>query len=75
MGKARRYGYIFTWNVGDHMPIHIHVYKDNRLQCRWQLFDETELSGSANAKIKKAIAELRKEGAFIALERLRDENS
>ncbi len=74
MGKARRYGYIFTWNVGDHLPIHIHVYKDGKLLCRWRLFDEIELSGKANAKIRKAIKELRKEGVFVALERLRDED-
>lgn len=74
MGKARRHGYIFTWSVGDHMPIHIHVYKDGRLICRWRLFEDTELSGKATAKIQKAIRELREEGAFAALERLNNEN-
>ena len=75
MGKARRHGYIFTWNVGDHLPVHIHVYKDGKLVCRWRLFDEIELSGKANSKIKKAIRELYLEGVFEALERLKNENS
>jgi hypothetical protein len=74
MGKVRRHGYVFTWYVGDHLPVHIHVYKDGRLICRWRLFDEMELTGKASAKIRKAIAELRNEGAFESLERLRDEN-
>jgi hypothetical protein len=74
MGKVRRHGYIFTWNVGDHLPIHIHVYKDGRLICRWRLFEDIELSGKATNKIRKAIAELREEGAFEALERLWNEN-
>ena len=74
MGKARRYGYIFTWNVGDHLPVHIHVYKNGRLVCRWRLLEEMELSGKANAKIKKAINELRAEGVFEVLERLINED-
>ncbi len=74
MGKARRHGYIFTWNVGDHLPIHIHVYRNGRLVCRWRLFEDSELSGNANSKIKLAIRELREEGAFEALERLIDED-
>lgn len=73
-GKARRHGYIFTWSVGDHMPVHIHVYKDGRLVCRWRLFENTELSGKANAKIQNAIRELRVEGVFAALERVNYEN-
>ena len=74
MGKARRYGYIFIWNVGDHLPIHIHVYKNGKLICRWRLFDELELTGKANAKVKKAIIELRREGAFRNLERFKNED-
>ena len=74
MGKARRHGYIFTWNVGDHLPVHIHVYKDGKLICLWRLFDEMELTGKANARVKRAIRELRDEGAFKSLERLRDED-
>jgi hypothetical protein len=56
------------------MPIHIHVYKNGRLVCKWRLFEEIELTGKANAKIKKAIRELQLEGAFEALERLLDED-
>ena len=74
MGKVRRHGYFFVWNVGDHLPIHIHVYKDGKLVCRWRLFDGMELSGKANAKINKAILELHEEGAFSELEGLNDEN-
>lgn len=73
-GRQKRYGYLFTWYVGDHLPIHIHVYKDNKLVCRWQLFEEKELTGKANAKIKKAIDELKNEGVLKVLERLKDEN-
>lgn len=74
MGKSRRHGYIFTWNIGDHLPVHIHVYKDGKLVCRWRLFEDKELTGKASSKIRKAIRELREEGAFKDLERLWNEN-
>ena len=68
MGRAKKYGYIITWFVGDHLPLHIHVYKKGKLICRWMLFEDQELSGYANRKIRKAIYELKKEGAFKVLE-------
>ncbi len=74
MGKIRRNGYIFTWNVGDHLPVHIHVYKDGQLICRWRLFEELELSGKSNEKIRRTIRELREEGAFKTLEGLAHED-
>lgn len=69
MGKAKRYGYIFIWHIGDHSPLHIHVYKNGMLVCRWQLAEKMELSGKATAKIKKAMKELEQEGAFKTLRR------
>ena len=71
VGKIRRGGYIFTWALGDHLPIHIHVYKDRRLICRWMLFEEKELSGKANKKVIALIKELRKQGVFKELEKLK----
>lgn len=74
MGKIRLNGYIFNWNAADHFPIHIHVYKDKKLVCRWRLFESVELSGKANSKIKKTIYELQKKGVFEVLERVKNEN-
>lgn len=68
MGKIKRYGYIFIWYLGDHTPIHIHVYKSGKLVCRWKLHEDDVLTGSASRKIKKAIRELKEEGAFKRLE-------
>ncbi len=56
------------------LPIHIHVYKNGRLQCRWQIFENKELSGKANAKIKEVIDELKREGVFKRLEELKNED-
>lgn len=75
MGKAKRYGYIFTWHLGDHLPIHIHVYKNGKLICRWMLYEDKELSGHANKKIRSAIRELSSEGIFKNLEKKRHENN
>ena len=71
MGKVRRGGYIFTWQLGDHLPIHLHVYRDGKLVCRWMLFEGKELSGKASTKVIKIIDGLKKEGAFKELEKLK----
>ncbi len=71
MGKVRRGGYIFTWQLEDHLSIHLHVYRGNKLVCRWMLFEGKELSGKASTKVIKIIDELKKEGAFKELEKLK----
>ncbi len=71
MGKIRRGGYIITWHLGDHLPVHIHVYKGGKLVCRWMLFEGKELSGKANKKVVNILEELEAEGAFKELEKLK----
>lgn len=70
MGKIHRGGYIITWHLGDHHPIHIHVYKDSKLICRWMLFENKVLSGTVSKKLVKIIADLKAEGVFKELEKL-----
>ena len=62
MGKLRRGGFVFvTWS-GDHSPRHVHVYADGRLVVKWDLEHDTEMKGKADARIRRLIAELRREG-------------
>ena len=74
LGKVKRYEYIFTWYVGDHLPVHLHVYQDGKLVCRWMLFEDKELSGHAPKKVRRAIDELKSEGAFRSLIRVYSED-
>lgn len=71
VGKIRRGGYIITWVLGDHLPVHIHVYREKQLVCRWMLFEEKELSGHASRKLVKIIKDLQEQGVFKELEKLK----
>ena len=62
VGKIRRGGYrFFTWK-GDHPPRHVHVYRDRELIVKWNLEDRVAIRGEANARIRKLLLELEKEG-------------
>jgi hypothetical protein len=62
VGKIRRGGYVFfTWK-GDHPPRHVHVYRDGRFIVKWNLDLRIPITGEANARIRKLLAELEKEG-------------
>jgi hypothetical protein len=62
VGKQKRAGYIFKTFVGDHLPCHVHVFKDSRLIVKWDLENRRALEGTMNSKILQAIEELIKEG-------------
>jgi uncharacterized protein DUF4160 len=64
MGKIRRGGYLFiTWKR-DHSPKHLHIYKDDRLACKWNLEDSALMEGKITARLKRLIQELVNEGYF-----------
>lgn len=62
MGKFRRGGYVFVTQVGDHRPLHVHVYRDRKLVVKWDLERNDDMKGHADARVKALIEELRKEG-------------
>ena len=62
MPKIRRGGYIFyTWK-GDHVPRHVHVYRNGRLVVKWDLDNRKPMKGKASRRILKLIASLESEG-------------
>lgn len=64
MGKVRRGGYIFmTWR-GDHAPRHVHVYRDGRLELKWDLGDHKPMKGKPTQRLLRLIKELVAEGAI-----------
>lgn len=50
-----------TWS-GDHLPRHVHVYKDRRLVVRWNLEDWVAMEGEATRRVIRLLAELEEEG-------------
>lgn len=65
MGRIKRGGYIFEFWVGDHLPRHVHVLKDDRLLARVELDENlTLIEGKINSRIRKILRALMKEGVL-----------
>ena len=63
MGRKRRGGYIFEFYVGDHLPRHVHIYKDDRLIAKVELDKElTVMTGRVSRRLRKILRSLIKEG-------------
>jgi len=62
MGRIRRGGYIFVTWKGDHSPLHVHVFKDDRLILKFNLEAMVPIDGKVTARILKLIKTLMKEG-------------
>jgi len=62
MGKLRRGGSIFVWWKGDHVPRHVHVYRDGKLVAKWDLDNSKPRKGSAPRRVIDLIRELDAEG-------------
>ncbi len=62
MGREKRGGYLIEWWLGDHLPKHVHVYKDGKEIAKIVLPSLKVLNGKMNKKLKKILMELIKEG-------------
>ena len=62
MGKIRRGGFVFVSWKGDHLPRHVHVYRDGKLIVKWDLENRKPMKGTAVGRILALIAELESEG-------------
>lgn len=62
--KIRRGNYVFVTWKGDHLPRHVHVYREGRFVVKWNLDSWVPMKGRATARIVKHLAALRKEGSL-----------
>ena len=62
MGKVRRGGYIFVTWKGDHLPRHVHVYRDGTLVVKWDLDHGKPMKGAPTGRVLELIKELDSEG-------------
>lgn len=58
MGRIKRGGYLIEWWMGDHLPKHVHVYKDGLLVAKVEVPGMLILAGSLNKRLKKILTEL-----------------
>ena len=47
---------------GDHVPRHVHVYRDGKLVAKWDLDNSKPMKGSAPRRVIDLIRELDAEG-------------
>ncbi len=62
MGREKRGGYLIEWWIGDHLPKHVHIYKDGKAVAKIELPGFTILKGTMNKKLKRILMELIEEG-------------
>jgi hypothetical protein len=62
VGKIRRGGFVFVSWKGDHLPRHVHVYRDGKLIVKWDLENGKPMKGTPSRRILALIAELESEG-------------
>jgi len=60
--RIRRGGYVFITWVGDHVPRHVHVYREGNLVVKWDLENRKPMKGRATRAILRLIDELESEG-------------
>lgn len=58
MGRVKRAGYIIEWWMGDHLPKHVHVYKDGRKIAKVEVPGLLVLKGKINGRLKKILLAL-----------------
>ena len=64
MGRVKRGGYLIEWWIGDHLPKHIHVYKDGKMIAKVQVPEMLVLRGSVNRRLTRILHELNKRVMF-----------
>jgi hypothetical protein len=62
MSRIRRGNYVFVTCVGDHPPRHMHVYRDDKFNAKWNLEEWCPAGGIVSRRIKRYLEELECEG-------------
>ena len=62
MGRIRRGNLVLVTWKGDHGPRHVHVWQDGELIVKWNLEKGCAIEGYANARVRRLLVELTKEG-------------
>ncbi len=47
---------------GDHSPRHVHVFKDGKAICKWDIENHRVMEGKVSRKIERLIVQLVEEG-------------
>jgi hypothetical protein len=53
---------VFVTRASDHLPRHVHVYRDGRLVLKWDLENGAAMKGMPTRRILAVLGELEREG-------------
>ncbi|MCE2486724.1 MAG: DUF4160 domain-containing protein [Desulfurellaceae bacterium] len=62
MGKIRRGGYLFVTLIGDHVPRHVHIYRDGKAVAKFDLDRFECMTGSIDRRLRRILQQLVTEG-------------
>lgn len=62
MARIRRGGFIFVTWMGDHIPRHVHVFRDGKLVLKWDLDRGQPMEGAASRRLLKLLVDLERQG-------------
>lgn len=65
MGRIKRGGYLIEWWIGDHLPKHVHVYKDGEEIAKIQIPGLIVLTGRMTKRLRKILTGLLTERKII----------
>lgn len=60
VSKKRIGNYVFIDWIGDHDPARVHIYKDGRLICKWDLENDRVMSGKCSRRLRELIGTYKK---------------
>lgn len=63
------YGNIVVWCLYDHALVHIHIYRDGRMVCKWAINLKVGIEGQMSKKLLRIIDRLEIEGYFDELKK------
>lgn len=56
MGRKKIGGFVIEWYIGDHLPLHVHIYKDGLHLGRFDLESQKPMKGLIMTdKLKRAL--------------------
>lgn len=58
MGRIKRGNYLIEWWIGDHLPKHVHIYKNGNEIAKIQIPAMRILSGRMNKQLRKILKTL-----------------
>ncbi len=58
MGRIKRGGYLIEWWMGDHLPKHVHVYKDGQEIAKVRIPGLRILTGRLSKRLRKILEKL-----------------